>query len=298
MPKVLISDKLSPAAVEIFRSARHRGGREAGPLPGRAARHHRRLRRAGDPLRHQGDARTAGRRDQPESGRPRRHRRGQRRCEVRHRARRGGDEHAARQHHHHRRACHRDDVRAGAANPRGIGLHQGRQVGKEPLHGRRAVRQDARPDRLRQYRLDRRRPRDRAEDASRRLRSLPVRKARARPRRRKGRTRRPARARRFHHAAHAADRSDAQHPLARGPRADASRRAHHQLRPRRPARRSGTGRRAEIRPRRRRRARRVRDRAGHVNSRCSGWKTSCARRISAPPRPRRRRTSRCRSPSR
>ncbi len=38
-------------------------------------------------------------------------------------------------------------------------LDAGRQVGEEPLHGRRADRQDARADRLRQYRLDRRRPR-------------------------------------------------------------------------------------------------------------------------------------------
>ena len=44
-------------------------------------------------------------------------------------------------------------------DPRRRRLHPGRQVGEEPLHGRRAQRQDARPDRLRQYRLDRRRPR-------------------------------------------------------------------------------------------------------------------------------------------
>jgi D-3-phosphoglycerate dehydrogenase len=35
-------------------------------------------------------------------------------------------------------------------------LTAGRQVGEEPLHGRRGDRQDARPDRRRQYRLDRR----------------------------------------------------------------------------------------------------------------------------------------------
>ena len=38
----------------------------------------------------------------------------------------------------------------------------GGQMGKEPLHGRRDHRQDAGPDRRRQYRLDRRRPRPRA----------------------------------------------------------------------------------------------------------------------------------------
>ena len=57
--------------------------------------------------------------------------------------------------------------------PEACASTQRRQVGKEPLHGRRAVRQDARPDRLRQYRLDRRRPRAWAEDARHRLRSLP-----------------------------------------------------------------------------------------------------------------------------
>ena len=43
------------------------------------------------------------------------------------------------------------------ADPRGRRLHPGRQVGEEPLHGRRALRQDAGPHRLRQHRLDRRR---------------------------------------------------------------------------------------------------------------------------------------------
>ena len=37
--------------------------------------------------------------------------------------------------------------------------HPGRQVGEEPLHGHRAQLQDAGPDRLRQHRLDRRRAR-------------------------------------------------------------------------------------------------------------------------------------------
>ena len=53
-----------------------------------------------------------------------------------------------------------------------------------------------------------------------------------------------------------------------------------------------------IRPRRRRRARRVRDRARRRSRRCSRWRMSSARRISAPRPPRRRRTWRCRSPSR
>jgi D-3-phosphoglycerate dehydrogenase / 2-oxoglutarate reductase len=69
--------------------------------------------------------------------------------------------------------------------------------------------------RLRQYRLDRRRARARAEDESDRLRSVPVAGARGRARRREGRARRSARARRFHHAAHAADRQDQEHPVGR-----------------------------------------------------------------------------------
>ena len=55
--------------------------------------------------------------------------------------------------------------------PAGRRLDPGRQVGEEPLHGGRADLQDARPDRLRQYRLDRRRPRARPEDEGGRLRS-------------------------------------------------------------------------------------------------------------------------------
>ena len=47
------------------------------------------------------------------------------------------------------------------------------QVGKEPLHGRRGHQQDAGPDRRGQYRLDRRRPRPGAQDEGRRLRSVP-----------------------------------------------------------------------------------------------------------------------------
>ena len=57
-------------------------------------------------------------------------------------------------------------------------------------------------------------------------------------------------------------------------------------------------RRARVRPRRRRRLRRVRRGAGDRESAVRSCRTWCARRISAPPPPRRRRTSRCRSPSR
>ena len=53
--------------------------------------------------------------------------------------------------------------------PAADALDAGRQVGEEPLHGRRDHRQDARADRLRQYRRDRRRARHRPEDARHRL---------------------------------------------------------------------------------------------------------------------------------
>ena len=55
---------------------------------------------------------------------------------------------------------------------------------------------------------------------------------------------------------------------------------------------------AEERQGRRRRHRRLRGGAGDQQSRCSAWKTSSPRRISAPRRRRPRKTSRCRSPSR
>ena len=64
--------------------------------------------------------------------------------------------------------------------PAGRRLDPGRQVGEEPLHGRRDHQQDARRHRLRQYRLDRRRPRHGPAHAGDRLRSVPVAGARAR----------------------------------------------------------------------------------------------------------------------
>jgi hypothetical protein len=138
-------------------------------------------------------------RRQAEGDRPRRHRRRQCRHSGRDREGHHRDEHALRQFDHDRRARDRADVRARAPDPAGRRLDPGRQVGKEPLHGRRDHRQDARHHRLRQYRLDRRRPRARPEDEGDRLRSVPVAGAGARSRRREGRARRSARARRFHH---------------------------------------------------------------------------------------------------
>ncbi len=43
MVKILISDKLSPAAVDIFRTRGIEVDLKPGLTPGRAARHHRRL---------------------------------------------------------------------------------------------------------------------------------------------------------------------------------------------------------------------------------------------------------------
>ncbi len=74
------------------------------------------------------------------------------------RARHHRDEHALRQFDHHRRARHRADVRRCPPDPGRRRIDPGRASGRRTkLHGRRDHRQDAGPDRLRQYRLDRRR---------------------------------------------------------------------------------------------------------------------------------------------
>ena len=63
-----------------------------------------------------------------------------------------------------------------------------------------------------------------------------------RSRRREGRARRIVQSRRFHHAAHAAHRQDQEYRRRQGDRDDEEGRAHHQLRARRPGRRSGAAR--------------------------------------------------------
>ena len=167
---------------------------------GQARRDHRQLRRAGDPLRHQGDRQDHREGDAAEGDRPRRHRRRQCRNSRRHRQGHHRDEHAVRQFDHDRRTCDHADAGAGAGNSAGRCLDPGRQVGEEPLHGRRDHRQDAGRDRLRQYRFDRRRPRAGPADEGDRVRSVPVAGARQGHRRREGRSRRSLQARRFHHA--------------------------------------------------------------------------------------------------
>ena len=71
-------------------------------------------------------------------------------------------------------------------------------------------------------------------------------------------------ARRFHHAAYAADREDQKHHRRGGAGEDEEGRAHHQLRARRAGRRAGAGRCAEFQAGRGRGVRRVRRGAGHV----------------------------------
>ena len=94
---------------------------------------------------------------------------------------------------------------------------------KNRFHRRRAPRQDPGPDRRRQHRLHRRRPRQRPEDEGDRLRPLPVAGAGGGDRGGEGRAGGAAGARRHHHPAHAADRQDPQHPLRRGPGAGRAR---------------------------------------------------------------------------
>ena len=131
-------------------------------------------------------------------------------------------------------------------------------MGEEPLHGRRADRQDAGPDRRGQYRLHRRRPRARSEDEGARLRPVPDRRSRRDDRSEEGRPRHAAWRRGLHHAAHAADRPDARHIGRGGAGENEERRAHHQLRARRADRRGGAEGGARQGPCRRRGARRVR----------------------------------------
>ena len=205
-PRVLISDSLSPAAVQIFKD---RGvdvvfqpglGKDKDKLAatidgfdGLAIRSATKV-----------TAKMLERREKSQSDRPRRDRRRQCRHSGGHRARHHRHEHAVRQLDHHRRARDHADAVAGAANPRGRRFDARRQVGKEQVSRRGDFRQDARRHRLRQYRLDRRRPRHRAEDEGDRLRSVSVRRARAQARRREGRARRAMAPRRLHHAAHPA----------------------------------------------------------------------------------------------
>ena len=188
MPKVLISDKLSPARSRFSKTAASKPmsrpdsrktscSRSSAIMTGLAIRSATKV------------PPKSPRGEESEGDRPRRHRRRQCRYSRRNRRRHDRDEHALRQFHHHRRACHRADDGAGPRHSRRQRLHPGRQMGKEPLHGRGDHRQGAGPDRLRQYRLHRRRPRQGTEDAGHRVRSLSVAGTRHRSGRRKSRAR-------------------------------------------------------------------------------------------------------------
>ena len=212
-PRVLISDALSPAAVQIFKD---RGvevdfqpnlGKDKEKLAAAINGFDGLAIRSATKVTLE-NARTG---QKPESHRPRRHRRRQRRHPGGHGARHHRHEHAVRQLDHHRRTRHHAHAGAGAADPRGRCFDAGRQMGKEQVSRRRDFQQDAGRDRLRQCRLDRGRPGDRPEDESHRLRSVFVGRARARSRRGESRARRVVAPRRLHHAAHAADRPDPQH---------------------------------------------------------------------------------------
>ena len=132
-PRVLISDALSPAAVQIFKD---RGvevdfqpnlGKDKDKLAaaidgfdGLAIRSATKV-----------TAKTSGKGEKLESDRPRRHRRRQCRYSGCHRARNHRHEHAVRQFDHHRRTCHYPDAVPCAANPRGRRVDASRQVGEK-----------------------------------------------------------------------------------------------------------------------------------------------------------------------
>ncbi len=248
MPKVLIADELSPAAVQVFRNR----GLEVDEKVGLKPKELRDIIGAYDGLAIRSATKVTPEviavAKNLEGGGSRRHRHRQHRPQGRDRRRHLRDEHAVRQLDHHRRARHRHDDGARPAYPAGRPHHPGRQVGEVEVRRGRALRQDARPDRLRQHRIDRRRPRPGPQDEGDRLRSLPVARPRARSRRREGGAGRALHARRFHLAAHAADRADPRHDQQGLARQVPAGHADHQLRPRRPDRGGRSARGAGERP--------------------------------------------------
>jgi D-3-phosphoglycerate dehydrogenase len=119
-PKVLVSDKLSETAVQIFRDRgidvdfmpdvgkdKEKLAEIIGQYDGLAIRSATKV------------TEKISNRRQPQGDRPRRDRHRQCRQGRRLEEGRDRDEHALRQHDHHRRTRHRDDVRRGPADPRG-----------------------------------------------------------------------------------------------------------------------------------------------------------------------------------
>ena len=144
--------------------------------------------------------------------------------------------------------------------------HQGRQVGEEPVHGCRTHRQNPRPDRRRQYRLHRRQPRAGPAHARRRLRSVSCPKNAPSISAWKS-WNWPICWRRADFITLHTPLTDshAQHSRPHENLAKTKkRRAHHQLRPRRPDRRSGSRRCHHQRPCRRCRTRCLRNRACQI----------------------------------
>ena len=119
-PKVLISDALSAAAVQIFKDR----GIEVDFQPKLGADKDKLAEMIGDfdglAIRSatKVTAKLLEKREEPEGDRPRRHRRRQCRHSGRDRQGRDRDEHAVRQFDHHRRARHHADARAGARRSR------------------------------------------------------------------------------------------------------------------------------------------------------------------------------------
>ena len=132
-PRVLIADKLSPTAVQIFKDRGIETDVKTGLDRDALIADHRRLRRRRRALRDQDHREGDRRRQPPEGDRPRRHRRRQYRRAGRHRQGHHRDEHAVRQFHHHRRARHRAAVRARAPDS------AGRHCPPRPANGRRTA---------------------------------------------------------------------------------------------------------------------------------------------------------------
>ena len=138
--------------------------------------------------------------------------------------------------------------------------------GEEPVHGCRDHRQDAGRHRLRQYRDHRGGACARAENEGDLLRSLSFARTGHRSRRREGGARRAAAPVRLHHPAYSVDGEDQEHHRRGRARALQERRTHHQLRAWRLGGRAGAARGTRFRSGQRRRLRRVHGRAGNGQS--------------------------------